>query len=74
MISPSSINQEKKWPSPMHSPDTPPEDAPEIHLDISINHVYITEEKKQDYQEGDTRRPHYYMPLLTSLSQDGLKT
>ena len=29
-----------------------PEDAPEIHLDISINHVYITDEKKQDYQKA----------------------
>ena len=41
----SSIDWEKKWPSLMLSPDTH-QDAPEIHLDISINHVYITEEKK----------------------------
>ena len=28
-----------------------PEDTPEIHLYIFINHVYITQEKKQDYQK-----------------------
>ena len=27
-----------------------PEDRPEILLDISVNHVYIDAEKKQDYQ------------------------
>ena len=27
-----------------------PEDTPEILLDISVNHVYIDTEKKQDYQ------------------------
>ena len=27
-----------------------PEDTPEILLDISVNHVYIDAEKKQDYQ------------------------
>ena len=27
-----------------------PEDMPEILLDISVNHVYIDAEKKQDYQ------------------------
>ena len=27
-----------------------PEDTPEILLDISVNHVYINAEKKQDYQ------------------------
>ena len=27
-----------------------PQDAPEILLDISVNHVYIDAEKKQDYQ------------------------
>ena len=28
-----------------------PEAALEIHLDISINHVYITKKKEQDYQK-----------------------
>ena len=28
----------------------PPEDTPEILLDISVNHIYIDAEKKQDYQ------------------------
>ena len=27
-----------------------PEDTPEILIDISVNHVYIDAEKKQDYQ------------------------
>ena len=27
-----------------------PEDTPEIHLDISANHVHIDAEKKRDYQ------------------------
>ena len=27
-----------------------PEDTPEILLDISVNHVYIDAEEKQDYQ------------------------
>ena len=27
-----------------------PEDTPEILLDISVNHIYIDAEKKQDYQ------------------------
>ena len=40
-----------------------PEDTPEILLDISVNHVYIDTEKKQDYQF-----PIKDDPLLSTLA------
>ena len=45
------------------------EDTPEILLDISVNHVYIDAEKKQDYQLT-IRLTHCYVPLQTQSSLD----
>ena len=42
-----------------------PENTPEILLDISVNHVYIDAEKKQDYQLAIKDDP-----LLSALADD----
>ena len=39
-----------------------PQNTPEILLDISVNHVYIDAEKKQDYQQDS------YLALLAYRS------
>ena len=48
-----------------------PEDTPEILLDISVNHVYIDAEKKQDYQLAIKDDPLLSVPLQTQSSLDG---
>ena len=48
-----------------------PEDTPEILLDISVNHVYIDAEKKQDYQLAIKDDPLLSVRLQTQSSLDG---
>ena len=52
-----------------------PEKAPEIHLDISTNHLYVTQEKKQDYQKAIQNNPllHALADIIVSGWPEDIK-